>query len=342
MRITYKMMTTKYTTNLNNMSTELDKLNTQVASGRKFAKTSDDTTSAIKAYQIRRDIAKVEGYQNNIGHASDFLTNSETNLGDINKTVSDATVKILQGKNGTQSLDTRKIIANELRAMQNQLLNTLNSSVSGTCIFGGSNTGEKPFTVDADGKLLYNKISLDNLDNSTPALKKTLKDLKTDSLYVDVGLGLSFDSTGAVNRNSVFNYSIPGINIVGNGTTQIEGITEPVSNNLYNLLGDIASQFESADSYSNDTVDKLFGQFQTASSKSNQVTTEIGAKTNYLDFMTDRYDAQSLNMQVRQTDVEGIDAAYTYIAFQTQKVAYQAALQMGTSIIQSSVFDYMS
>lgn len=341
MRITYKMMTTKYTTNLNNMSTELDKLNTQVASGRKFAKTSDDTTSAIKAYQIRRDIAKVEGYQNNIGHATDFLTNSETNLGDINKTVSDATVKILQGKNGTQSLDTRKTIANELRAMQDQLLNTLNSSVSGTCIFGGSNTGEKPFTVDADGKLLYNKISLDNLDNSTPALEKTLKDLKTDSLYVDVGLGLSFDTTGAVNRNSVFNYSIPGINIVGNGTTQIEGITEPVSNNLYNLLGDIASQFES-DNYSNDTVDKLFGQFQTASSKSNQVTTEIGAKTNYLDFMTNRYDAQNLNMQIRQTDVEGIDAAYTYIAFQTQKVAYQAALQMGTSIIQSSVFDYMS
>lgn len=341
MRITYKMMTTKYTTNLNNMSTELDKLNTQVASGRKFAKTSDDTTSAIKAYQIRRDIAKVEGYQNNIGHATDFLTNSETNLGDINKTVSDATAKILQGKNGTQSLDTRKTIANELRAMQDQLLNTLNSSVSGTCVFGGSNTGEKPFTVDANGKLLYNKISLDNLDNSTPALEKTLKDLKTDSLYVDVGLGLSFDTTGAVNRNSVFNYSIPGINIVGNGTTQIEGITEPVSNNLYNLLGEIASQFES-DNYSSDTVDKLFGQFQTASSKSNQVTTEIGAKTNYLDFMTDRYDAQSLNMQVRQTDVEGIDAAYTYIAFQTQKVAYQAALQMGTSIIQSSVFDYMS
>jgi len=334
-------MTTKYTTNLNNMSTELDKLNTQVASGRKFAKTSDDTTSAIKAYQIRRNLAKVEGYQNNIGHASDFLTNSETNLGDINATVSDATVKILQGVNGTQNPDTRKIIANELRVMQDQLLDTLNSSVSDTYIFGGSNTGEKPFTVDAEGKLLYNKISVDSLNDSTPELQKTLKDLKTDSLYVDVGLGVSFDSTSnAVNRNSVFNYSIPGINIVGNGTTTVDGITEPVSKNLYNLLGKIAQSFES-DNYSSDTVNKLFGQFQTAANQASQVTTEIGSKTNYLSFMTDRYTAQDLNMQTRQTKVEGIDAAYTYIAFQTQKVAYQAALQMGTSIIQSSVFDYM-
>src|SRR5664279_4771560 len=124
MRITYRMMTAKYTTNLSNLSSELDKLNTQVASGRKFAKTSDDTSSAIKAYQIRRDMAKVDDYQNNVGHAADFLTNSETNLNDINATVSDATVKILEGKNGTQTPETRKIIANELRVMQGQLLDT--------------------------------------------------------------------------------------------------------------------------------------------------------------------------------------------------------------------------
>ncbi|MGV8906023.1 MAG: hypothetical protein ACOH15_05445 [Acetobacterium sp.] len=334
MRITYKMMTTKYTGNLNNMATELDRLNTQVASGRKFTKTSEDTSSAVKAYQIRRDLAKVEGYQNNIGHASDFLINSETNLGDINRTVSDATVKILQGKNDTQSPDTRKIIANELRVMQDQLLETLNSSVSDSYIFGGSNTGEKPFTLDTDGNLLYNKIPLDSLDDSTPELKETLKNLKSDSLYVDVGLGMSI-TDGVVNKNSVFSYSVPGINIVGNGKT------DGVSNNLYNLLGEIATEFES-DDYSSDKLDKLLGQFQKATNQTSQVTAEIGSKSNYLEFMTDRYVSQELNLQTRQTEVEGIDAAYTYIAFQTQKVAYQAALQMGSSIIQTSVFDYMS
>lgn len=334
MRITYKMMTSRYSTNLNSLSKELDHLNTQVASGRKFAKTSEDTSSAVRAYQIRNNMSKVAGYQSNIGHAQDFLTNSETTLGQIEDSMTEATDKILQGMNGTQSTDERKIIAKELRSIQDQMLQSLNTSTADMYIFGGSNTGEKPFTVE-NGKLLYNKVDVDTMDATQ------FKTLSEDALYVDIGLGLSVDSgTGVVDRNTVLNYSVPGIKFVGYGTTTINGIPGNVSNNVYNLLGKIADEFESS-SYSNDTVDSLYGHFKVAMQKSYQTTTEIGSKTNYLDFMKDRYDTQDFNMQVRQTEVEGVDAAYTYIAFQTQKVAYQAALQMGANIVQQSVFDYM-
>ena len=55
MRITNRMMTTQYTVLLTSF-VELN-LNTQVASGRKFAKSSENT-SAIKAFQIRRTCSK--------------------------------------------------------------------------------------------------------------------------------------------------------------------------------------------------------------------------------------------------------------------------------------------
>ena len=116
-----------------------------------------------------------------------------------------------------------------------------------------------------------------------------------------------------------------------------------MSNYLYDLLGRIADEFEKSDaSYSHDSVDNLYGLFKENSLKTYQTTTEIGAKTQYLEFMTTRYETQNYNLQERQTQVEGVDAAYTYIAFQSQKVAYQAALQMGSSVVQQSVFDYMS
>jgi flagellar hook-associated protein 3 FlgL len=89
-------------------------------------------------------------------------------------------------------------------------------------------------------------------------------------------------------------------------------------------------------------VDSLYGMFKENSLKTYQTTTEIGAKTQYLEFMTSRYETQNFNLEERQTQVEGVDAAYTYIAFQSQKVAYSAALQMGQSVVQQSVFDYMS
>lgn len=338
MRITFRMMTSKYTTNLNGLSSDLDKLNTQVATGRKYSKTSEDVPSAIKGYQIRRSLSKVTGYQDNIRHAQDFLTNTESTLGNIEDSLSEATDKILQGMNGTQSVDERKIVATELRTIQDTLLQTLNTNVADTYIFGGSNTTKKPFTVDEiTKKLKYNDIDVDTLINGSDELKV----LSTDSLYVDIGLGVSFNA-GEVDRNTVFEYSIPGINFVGNGTTPIDGLGD-VSNNVYNLLGKIADELESSDAdYSDDTVDKLYGLLKKNTQKSYQTTTEIGSKTNYLDFMTERYQTQDFNLQKRQTEVEGVDAASAYITFQTQKVAYQAALQMGSNIVQQSVFDYMS
>lgn len=344
MRITYRMMTSRYSTNLNSLSSDLDKLNTQVATGRKYARTSEDVSSAVRGYQIRRNLSKIEGYQDNIRHAEDFLTNSESTLDQIESSLAEATDKILQGMNGTQSEGDRKIIASELRTIQSQLLETLNTNTSGMYLFGGSND-EKPFAVVA-GKLQYNGRDLDSLNDgptATPAEKELVDSLKKDSLYVDIGLGVSFETNGEVDRNTVFNYSKAGINFVGNGTNSSKIPGETVSNNLYDLLGRIATEFEKSDgNYSFDKADSLYGFFKENSLKTYQATTEIGAKSQYLEFMTSRYETQNFNLQERQTSVEGVDAAYTYIAFQSQKVAYQAALQMGQSVVQQSVFDYMS
>ena len=341
MRITYKMMTNRYTGNLNTIGTDLDKLNNQVASGRKFSRTSDDVSSAMKGYQIRKNMYKVDGYQDNISHAQGFLTNSESALGGIEDSLTEAVNKVELGVNGTQSDNEKKIIATELRTIQESLLADLNTSSSGVHIFGGGNTDSVPFTVDkTTGKLSYNGVDVDSLtDGSTQ-----LKELEQDSLYVDIGLGGSFDkTTGKVDRNTVFEYSITGISFVGNGTETLADGTS-ASNNVYNLIGQLAEAFETGGDSSDMTskIEGLFGHLKETTQKVYQQTTEIGAKTNYLDFMTERYETQDYNMEERQTQVEGVDAAATYIDFQTEKVAYQAALQMGQSVIQQSVFDYMS
>jgi flagellar hook-associated protein 3 FlgL len=192
---------------------------------------------------------------------------------------------------------------------------------------------------ETTGKLLYNGIDLDTMISD--GTDTVYNELAGDSLYVDIGLGVEFDASDNVNRNTVFNYSTPGVSFVGVGTTDVDGV--PISNNVYNLLEEIATELEKNDTdYSPDRINSLYGQFLESKQLSYQKTTEIGSKTNYLDFMTDRYETQMLNLQTRQTDIEGIDTAEAYINFSSQQVAYQAALQMGTSIIQQSVFDYMS
>ena len=340
MRITNKMITTQYTRSLNRLAAELNRLNNQVSSGRKFAKASENTSAAVKAFQLRKDMSRIEGYRENIAHAKSTLTNAESALMHIEELMRTATEKIITGLNDTQSREERAIIATELRSLQAQLLQTLNSTASDSYYFGGTNTETKPFEV-IDGKLYYNGYDLDlPLPASTPEENGAkLKELASDTLYIDIGLSVKFDpATGEIDEGTVFGYSIAGINVVGSGTTTVEG--EEVSNNIYNLLGALAAEFES-ENYSHAKADALFGHLKDASQGIMRTITEIGAKTSYLDFMAERLEDQDFNLQERQVDVEGIDPAEAIINFEAQKFAYNAALQMGARIIQPSIFDFM-
>lgn len=342
MRITNKMITTKYMRSINTLSSDLDKLNTKVASGRAFSKTSENVSAAVRAYQIRRDLSRTEGYQANIDHAQSSLTNTESALNHIQELIQTAKDKILQANTGTTSADERNVVATELRSIQDSLLQALNSNASGVYYFGGTNTDTAPFTLDASGKLVYNNVPLSTI---IPADKERLS---KDSMYVDIGLGVNLipdtaaptDPTKTtVDPSSVFQYSIPGINIVGSGTATVGGMS--VSNNLYDLIGAVADQLENP-LYSYDNIDALYGALSTASMEVIYNLTEVGAKTSYLDFMTDRYETQTLDLDERQVKVEGADPTETIIKFKSQEVAYSAALQMGTKIIQPSIFDFMS
>ncbi|MEL7656681.1 MAG: flagellar hook-associated protein FlgL, partial [Bacillota bacterium] len=185
MRITNKMITTKYIRSINTLSSDLDKYNTQISSGRAFSKSSENTSAAIKAYKIRRDISKTEGYQANIQHAQSSLTNTESALSHMEELIQTAKEKILAANTGTTSADERKVVATELRSIQDQLMQTLNSQASDVYYFGGTNTDTPPFTLDASGNLAYNGVTLSTI---VPADKERLSN---DSMYVDIGLGAS-------------------------------------------------------------------------------------------------------------------------------------------------------
>lgn len=342
MRITHRMITNRYSKSLNNLSYQLDKMNNKVVTGRAFANSSENTAAAIKGFQLRRDLARNEGYTANIEHARATLTNTESALMHLQELAQNALVKIRSGQNSTNSTGERKIVATELRNIQEQMLQTLNSTASDQYYFGGQNTDRKPFTVDG-GKLHYNGYPLDLPlpPPATPADNEALaQKLASQSRSLDIGLGVRIDPiTGAVDENTVFHYSIPGIQVSGHGTTDLGGLT--ASNNLYDLLGQIADRLET-EPFEGKETDLLYGHFKEQSAGLLRNLTDVGTKTAYLDFFKDRLEIQDLNSTKRQQEVEGIDPKRVYVEFKSMDVAYNAALQMGTKIIQPSIFNFMS
>ena len=328
-------MTRNYLSNLGSLSNNLNTLNTKVTTGRSFLKSSEDAASAIRGYNIRTQLSKNSMYQENISYAQSSLTNAESTLNQINGITQEASVKILSAMNATKSLNERNIIATELKALQDELLSSLNSSASDVYYFGGTNIDTEPFTVGADGKLNYNGAVLDVIADGSAHL--------TDSRYLDIGLNLAFDATtGEVDKSTVFSYSITGPSITGYGTETLADGTK-VSKNLYDLLGSLVTELKKSDAeYDSDKVGKMYGVFKDSSLNVVNSMTVVGAKSSYLDFMTDRLETQELNLKELQTAVEGADPAETIIDFTSQELAYQAALQMGTKLLQPSIFDYMA
>ena len=321
MRITNRMIANTYLSNLNSSLGDLTALNERVASGRSYQKASEDPVSALKAYQVRQSLSRISLYQDNVKSAQSLLTDAESSISELNSVLTGAMEQILQGKSDTCNEGDRETLANLLESYQAEVLDIANSKSSTKYIFGGSDMSEKPFTVNS-GILYYHGVDVNS--NSGFA---------DESYYYDIGLGLELDASGDVISGTAFDVSYPGSEVFGTGTDS-DGIT----NNIYNLLGDIAQQF------ANNDLSNLSGYVDKLETMMGSVVTQyadVGQKTNFLDFLTERLGDNQANATKQQSNLEGIDKAAAILDYNTQYTAYNAALAMGSKLMQYTLLDYM-
>ena len=62
---------------------------------------------------------------------------------------------VIQAGDGALSKSDREIIAKQIEANRQTILDALNTKVAGQYLFGGTSTGEAPFVLNADGSLTY-------------------------------------------------------------------------------------------------------------------------------------------------------------------------------------------
>ncbi|MEL7649221.1 MAG: flagellar hook-associated protein FlgL [Sedimentibacter sp.] len=346
MRITTSMMTGKYIRNLNKQANDMNYLNEQVSTGRKFFKGSEDPVSAIKAYKLRREYRSTEMYDTNISDVDSFLTSAETNLTEISDNLGRVYTSYLQGINGTMGSDDREIIAKEIENLQQSVLASLNGKFSDRYVFGGTSKDEIPFTVDSSGNLLYKGVNVNTCKDSA-GNDVDMEKLMNEVINIDIGLGMTFDSTGNLNKDTVFNISMAGISFMGygnatdaDGNTELDADGNPVPNNLYTLLEKMKEQLRSSD-YSLEKITPFINEFDRQKKQVLVGITDIGAKTNYLDFIKLRNEDIQYNLNEKLVDVEQVDSAEAIVDFSMQEYAYNAALSMGNKILQNSFIDFM-
>jgi len=155
------MMINNMLRDLNNNLTSLDKYETQMATGRKLLKPSDDPVGTSRSLKARIDLARNEQYSKNADDAVSWLDMTESSLAELNNVLQRAREIAVQGANGTLSDEDKQKIAEEIEQLKQHVLQVGNNKYADRYIFAGTNTSIKPFDDDGkyngnDGAISYN------------------------------------------------------------------------------------------------------------------------------------------------------------------------------------------
>jgi flagellar hook-associated protein 3 FlgL len=137
--------------------TKLNKVETQLASGKQVNTPSDDPSAAVQILNLTEVSDRLAQYQRNAGIAQSRLEQEEVALQGINNLLQRVRELAVQGNNGSQGVENRQAIAYEIRQHLEGFLQLANSTdANGEYVFAGYRTDTAPYSHDGVGNFTYN------------------------------------------------------------------------------------------------------------------------------------------------------------------------------------------
>ncbi len=155
MQISTSMFYDNAASRLSKMNDRAAVLQTQIATGKKIQRASDDPNAAAQLAELDRKDADATVYGNNMTMAGSLLDQADSVLKQINDQLTRATELATQAANGTQTDATRKMIGTELQSIIGAITGLANSTnVRGQPLFG-TPEGTPAVKDNGDGTFTY-------------------------------------------------------------------------------------------------------------------------------------------------------------------------------------------
>ena len=322
MRITQKNLTRAYLSGLNRNINQLAKSNERLSSGKRINRVSDSVTDAQKALKVRNQLFNNEQFTRNIQSIQNEISAQESSAMQMNQILIDVKGLLVKAGSGLNSDSDLTIIANELEEINNSIVQLVNVKTSDRYTFSGLNN-EAPISVQNDGAVLFNGVNVDEILDT---------DLKDDSIFIDVGIGIKFNND-QLDESSVVKLNTSAIQLLGYGKN-----SQGIPNNLVSMLNKAVKDLKSGD------VSQL-SNYQNQLKESNDrlliQVTDIGTRYAYLENTINRLENEKLNLTEQQNHLESIDYEEENIINKSYDMAYQISLQLGSKVLPLSIFDFM-
>jgi len=129
-------------------------LQEQVSTGSRINRISDDPAAAYRVLGLNTNEKSLENYINNLSEVIGILELSSTILDNITSNFTETQIRITQITSGTYDEAARKKTAEGINDILEQTVSLANTRHMDQYIFGGTDTGSAPYTVErTDGKI---------------------------------------------------------------------------------------------------------------------------------------------------------------------------------------------
>ncbi len=148
MRVTENHLATQYLNNVQNTRQRVADLQSKIASGKRVLKPSDDPRATDGILRFQALLEANEQYQRSNADGQSFLQATSETLGSISDSLL-GLKGLLVRANNSANIETLPSFATSADAILGELVDMANTRFNGKYIFGGTNTLERPFTLDA-------------------------------------------------------------------------------------------------------------------------------------------------------------------------------------------------
>lgn len=211
-------------------------------------------------------------------------------------------------------------------------------AINNTKIIGS----EKTYVIDPESIKKGQKYSLKFVSGNDVGVIEFTADDDKDIASLNTELAKLFNGDLTVNDDGSITSATGKIAMVANNMTI--GNLAPIereriySNNYIQLTLDAARALRESDiDYANGCIDKIVA----ASEHLLLEIADLGCNEDFIDFNIERITTRELNLDERQNDLEAADPEYLITLWKQYEAYYNACLQMSSSVIPNSIFNYM-
>lgn len=147
MRVTEKSRLNNQVNYLNSAAERMDRIQRQLASGKRIDKASDDPSGTALALAHRKSIAFESQMRRNLENGTAFLNVTESALDGATDLLQRARELSVQAANGTNAPDELRSVGAEMDQLVQALAQVANSNFGGAYIFGGYQTQTPAYEV---------------------------------------------------------------------------------------------------------------------------------------------------------------------------------------------------